>query len=320
LIYDVSLTFEDNLRRFKEFCRQDQDRRTMAYRLSLFETDLLENVPGNAAWIQSELNDRDVPPYYRTLLVTCLAASGCPVTDSMLWTIAGNDHEDLGVRRRAAALLSTIESRSPHSDECLRLMTCSDRDIRISALLAAPGNMDEEGFAIVRHIANESPDVNERIAAVVAVGGSRFPDSNEFLLDVVESLQTSLKHPYAETALLKRTVVSRLDVADVRGYDAAKEIAADSQEASGVRGRAILKCAEGPPDDAVPFISDLLTGLRDEEVFLIQSAVQALAGMGRADARESAVARIAAIGNDEIKKHLMKILDQTAEANGRAAQ
>ena len=317
--YDPALAYRQNLLRFKAATehRSTGGHRARVDRLRDLVTGLVQNAPGRADLILNALANPQADPYYRTVLLTCLAETRCAEAEERVWAAAVDEREDLGVRRRAAALLTHLETTTPRPHRLLKLITSDDPDIRVFGLLAAPDHMNEEGYRVVKRRVLNATDINESIAATVAVGKSLFPDKGTVLLHILKSMPAESKESYTDSAILKRTVVSHLDAGSTDGYYAARKIAADPSEAAGVRGRAILKCAEGPPEDALPFIRELVTEFGDEDVFLLQSAIQALARLAGAAAQPVIRSRLAKIDNGEIRKHLENVLEHTLSKQGK---
>ena len=149
LSYDESLDFRGNLLRLKDLCGRYDDEVMMRFPLGDFVRDLIGQVKGQTAVIESELAGKKGSAVYRQALLMCLVASESTEKTEILWRTALDDQEDLSVRRAASALMVSVDSGPRQPDLWRKLFSIDDVDVRLAALRIAPNHMDQENLGII---------------------------------------------------------------------------------------------------------------------------------------------------------------------------
>ena len=308
LEYDESLSFKKNLFRFRGWCESDGHPSSQEFRSKKFLKELYSHAQGDA--VVQALQDMRGGPFYRNILLACLLRVDVSGKDKIIWGIALNNEEHMGVRRTAAYLFREIKSTEPRPQELLDLLAIDDSQLKVFVLQSAAKHMDEKGYALVQQLAMVQDDIHVQVAAASAIGQSEFADKGEVLKTIIETSPSSKTEKFSESSIVKRTAIAGMDVADPDTYEMIKSLANDENEDPGVRRRALLKCAEAGTDDAFALVSGLLQSTPEEEAVVIKGCVQGLLGIGGEEAEKAIQNKMETIKDLQIKTMIQHLLEQ----------
>ncbi|MGO9200270.1 MAG: hypothetical protein ACLQM8_06975 [Limisphaerales bacterium] len=170
LLYAGELSFEDNLRRLKEFCHIHSANQQLQRSLDPFLKPLLQHARTEFPVIKRALESSGGQPVSRNLLLTCLivAEGSAWQKADLVWRIATSREEPIETRRLATRLTSQFAAEKSRPDELLSLLEDSDTDIIVLALKAAPVHMDERGYHVIKTSLLSSTDITDILALIVS--------------------------------------------------------------------------------------------------------------------------------------------------------
>ena len=308
IFYDDTLSFEDNLKRLKEFCHSHESDQRLEQLLGPFVSVVLEKASQQFAAVKSTLDNLDGPAAYRNILLGCLMASDGSSAEkaSIVWRIALNAREPVEVRRTATYLTSQVEDYQKRSADMFALLADTDSQIVISALANSTRHLDENGYNLIKNILIYSPDINLRVAAVSALGRSSFPDNQVTLREIVTSGQTTKEDAFSEASLPKRAAIPHLDMHNPETYDLVKTMALNENEDPGVRAKAISRFTPAEFPEATAMLLQLLQKLDADNTVPLRAVVDTLLTSATPERIQAIRTRAAELSDPQVRTLILK--------------
>jgi hypothetical protein len=278
LVYDESVSFEENLRRLREFCDPHAQNQKLPMLLDSFVKALVPHAKTEFRAVKQALDRPEGTAAYRNLLLACLVVADGPVQEKadLVWRIALSKDEKIEVRRTATYLTSQIGDTQKRPDALYALLNDSDSEVVISALANSTPHLDERSYNVIKNTLVNSTDVHVRVAAVSALGRAPYPDKQQALREIVLASQTSKEDAFSEASLPKRAAIAHLDIHDPETYELVKQIALNDNEDPGVRAKAIGRFTPAEFPGAIGMLVQLLQKLDAENTVALRAVVDAL--------------------------------------------
>ena len=271
LLYDESLSFDDNIHRLKKFCDLHQNDPELGQLIDQFLKVFFGYARGQFAAVKHSLEELDGTTAYRNILLACLTVADGPISEKadIVWLIAMSKESPIETRRMATHLTLQFSDGKSRSDELFSLLNDSDSDIVILALKVAPLQMDDRSYNLIKTTLLNSTDVNIQIAAVDAIGSATNVDRQAELLEIIGNQKTSKDNMFSDASLLKRRAVSHLEINDPQSHDLIKHIALDGAEDPGVRANAISRFTAVDFPEATDLLLNLLQTLKADDAVML---------------------------------------------------
>ena len=286
LLYDEKMSFEANLGRLKEFCQShEKDTKLTLYLNEIlnefskeFVKSLLEHAKGEFVVVKKAIEQVNGTTTYRNLLLACVMAADAPSPEKadLVWKVALDKNEQIGVRRTATFLTIKVEDIKKRPGDVFALLADPDSEIVISALANSTRHLDENSYNLIKSSLINSPDINLRVAAVSALGRANFPDSQVTLREIVSSGQTTKEDAFSEATLPKRAAIPHLDMRNPETYELVKQTALNENEDPGVRAKAISRFTPASFPEATEMLLQLLRSLDADNTVPLRAVVDTL--------------------------------------------
>lgn len=259
IFYDENLSFDENLRRLKEFCRANRNDAELQQMLVPFLQVLFEQAPQQYQTVTRALDDLDGSPAYRNLLLACLMTTDRNAADkaNLVWQIALDSREPVEVRRTASFLMGQLGAGQKRPGDLYTLLADEDSQVVLFAIENSAQHLDQRNYDLIRTKLVHSSDIHLQVASVNAIGKAPFADSQATLASILANVPTSKAEAFSEASLVKRAAIVQLDMLNPEFFEAVKQIALDDNEDPGVRAKAIGRFTP----TAFPKETDMLVGL-----------------------------------------------------------
>lgn len=317
LLYDKSLSFQENVNRLQEFCRSHAGGKQLEQALASFLKNLFEEAKSQFSAIKASLEDITGPPAYRNIMLGCFMAADGPMAEkaNAVWRVATDPRESVEVRRTASFLTGQVEDTENRSAALSALLNDADAKVAMFALDNSARHLDQATFDLIRTNLAHSHDIHLRLAAINAIGSASFPQSQSTLADILTNTKTSNEDQFSESSLVKRAAISHLDMHNTDVYQAVKKIAFDDNEDPGVRAKAIarFKPADSPKEDGI--LMDLLGKLDTDMSVPLRATIDALLTAPTPERIEAIRRRLAQLSDPQVRDLLLKKVELAAKGS-----
>lgn len=311
VFYDDRLSFEDNLKRLKEFCHSHEGDQRLEQLLRPLISVLLEKASQQFAVVKSSLDDLDGPAAYRNILLGCLMATDGHSAEkaNIVWRIALDSHEQVEVRRTASFLTGQVEDNQKRPADLYTLLTDSDSQVVLFALENSPRHLDQRDYDLIHTNLMNLSDVHLQIAAINAIGNAHFPDAQATLANILGTVQTTKNDAFSEPSLLKRAAITYLDMRNPEILQAIKRIALDDNEDPGVRAKAIAKFTPSQFSGADNFLTELLNKFDVDNSLPLRATIDVLLTDPTPAHVQSIRQKLAQLSDPQLRDLLLKRVD-----------
>ena len=313
LLYDESLSFEDNLQRLKKFCISHENDPQLQQLLDQFVKALFEHGKGQFLAVKNAFEYPDGPAIYRNIVLDCLIVADGPISQKtdFVWGIATDKGEPIETRRLATHLTLQFTDGKSRPDEFQSLLNDSDSDIVILALKMAPVQMDDRSYNFTKTSLLTSADINVRIAAVDAIGSSTIADKQSELFSIINDRPTSKTTMFSDLSLLKRKAISHIAINDPQSHDLIEHIALDTTEDPSVRADAIAKFTPRDFPTSTAILLNLFQTLNSDDAVLLASIEDNLLTTPTPNILQAIRTKAEGLSDPQLRNFMIKRLEKT---------